>query len=79
MGEKCMEQNHQIMGQKCMEPNHHRKLPGNFSEPLLVAVIFASLNVQDLCHTPTNGGNIGMRRSVKIARDIITLIIVTSN
>ncbi|KAJ0764787.1 hypothetical protein HanPI659440_Chr08g0296121 [Helianthus annuus] len=30
------------------------------------------------CHTPTNGGNIGMRRSVKIARDIITLIIVTS-
>ncbi|KAJ0733185.1 putative alpha-glucosidase [Helianthus annuus] len=27
------------------------------------------------CHTPTNGGNIGMRRSVKIARDIITLFV----
>ncbi|KAJ0832127.1 putative protein kinase RLK-Pelle-WAK family [Helianthus annuus] len=27
------------------------------------------------CHTPTNGGNIGMRRSVKMARDIITLFV----
>ncbi|KAJ0586754.1 hypothetical protein HanIR_Chr04g0155321 [Helianthus annuus] len=32
-----------------------------------------------LCHTPTNGGNIGMRRSVKIARDIITLFVTIFN
>uniref|UniRef100_A0A251ST41 Uncharacterized protein n=1 Tax=Helianthus annuus TaxID=4232 RepID=A0A251ST41_HELAN len=42
-GAEIMEQNHQIMGQKCMKPNHHRKLPGNFSKPPLVAVIFASI------------------------------------
>ncbi|KAJ0479986.1 hypothetical protein HanIR_Chr13g0626341 [Helianthus annuus] len=31
------------------------------------------------CHTPTNGGNIGMRRSVKIARDFITLLVSIFN
>ncbi|KAJ0753157.1 hypothetical protein HanPI659440_Chr09g0332591 [Helianthus annuus] len=41
-----------------------------------IEVELADTKVQ--CHTPTNGGNIGMRRSVKIARDIITLIIVAS-
>ncbi|KAJ0482391.1 hypothetical protein HanIR_Chr13g0653371 [Helianthus annuus] len=54
-GAEIMEQNHQIMGQKCMKPNHHRKLPGNFSKPPLVAVIFASLNGQDLLSARSKG------------------------